>query len=421
MVTEMLVIASYRQLLTHRGVPQLILVSLLAKLGTPMLSLALLLAAVDRLDSYGAAGLVLTSHALALALCAPLGGRLADRLGARRTLAGYLAAHAIAYALLLLALLTPTPAAVLIGATALLGMTSPPVGAVIRGAWPRLVPAASLFSAYAIDSAINELMFIAGPVLVSGLMLVMPAQSVVAVAGASVLLGTLLLIASRAVRDAPPPERSEDGTSQASRMSGLAGPLTHRPTVVLLSIAAFGTFSFGCLRIATVASATAFGSASSAGLLMGLLSAGALAGALIYGARIWPLTSRHLLILLCLADAASMLAGAFAPGFLPLAVLITVTGLLTGPRDTLQPALLTEHAPVYYRTEVFAWLNTFMWTGYGLGTAIAGILTGPGDNGATAFTTAAIVALLGAAVAAVFYRPAPSPSRPASSEAGRSA
>ncbi|MFI0350994.1 MFS transporter [Actinomadura sp. 9N407] len=413
-------IASYRQLLTHRGVPQLILLSLLVKLGAPVLSLALLLAAVGRLGSYGAAGLVLTGHALALALCAPVGGRLADRLGARRTLASYLAAHAIAYTLLLLALLTPTPATVLIGAAALLGITNPPAGAVIRGLWPHLVPAESLSSAYAVDSAINEMMFIAGPVLVSALMLAMPAQSVVTVAGASVLLGTILLIASGAVRDAPPPERSGNRDSRGARTARLTGPLTHRPTLVLLCLAAFGTFSFGCLRIATVASATAYGSASSAGLLMGLLSAGALAGALVYGARTWSPTGRHLLIILCLVDAAGMLAGAFAPGLVSLAVLITVTGLLTGPRDTLQPALLAEHAPASHRTEVFAWLTTFMWAGYGLGTAIAGTVTGPGDNGTAAFTTAAGVALLGAALAAVFYRPAPNPSRPASLQAGGS-
>jgi hypothetical protein len=51
----------------------------------------------------------------------------------------------------------------------------------------------------------------------------------------------------------------------------------------------------------------------------------------------------------------------------------------------------------------------------------AGSLTGPGDNGAIAFTTAAGVALLGAALAAVFYRPAPDPSRPAPLKAGTSA
>ncbi|MFC7589374.1 MFS transporter [Nonomuraea antimicrobica] len=96
-------LAPYRRLLAHSGVPHLLVAGLIVKLGTPVLSLALLLSAVDRLGSYATAGLVLTGHALALALCAPPGGRIADRYGPRPTLICYLAAHAPAYALLLLA------------------------------------------------------------------------------------------------------------------------------------------------------------------------------------------------------------------------------------------------------------------------------------------------------------------------------
>jgi MFS family permease len=106
-----------------------------------------------------------------------------------------------------------------------------------------------------------------------------------------------------------------------------------------------------------------------------------------------------------------MFAGAFAPGLLALAVVITATGLLTGPRDTLQPALLAENASAEYRTETFAWLNTFMWAGYGVGTAVAGSLTGPGADGAAAFIAAAAVALVGAVLAATVYHPAPRPTR----------
>ncbi|WP_433432023.1 hypothetical protein [Nonomuraea sp. CA-141351] len=62
------------------------------------------------------------------------------------------------------------------------------------------------------------------------------------------------------------------------------------------------------------------------------------------------------------------------------------------------PVLRADHAPVRYRTEVFAWLNTFMWTGYGLGTAIAGHRAGPG-NGTAAFGTSAAAALTGAILA----------------------
>ncbi|SDL84352.1 MFS transporter [Nonomuraea jiangxiensis] len=396
-------IAPYLRLFAHPGVPYLLAVGLVVKIGTPVLSLALLLAAVERLGSYAPAGLVLTGHALALAVCAPLGGRLADRLGPRATLTAYLAAHALAYALLLLALQAHAPA--MIGAAALAGATTPPAAAVIRSTWPHLVPAASLPTAYAVDNAVNELTFLAGPLLVPVLTLVLPVQGVVIAAGAALPVGTALLLGSRAVRQATP--ASPPTTEPGSRLGRLAGPLAHHPTLVLLVIAALGTFSFGCLRIGTVAAAATSGSAASAGVLMGLLSAGALAGTLAYGARAWPVTGRRLLVLLSLAEAVVLLGGGLVPGFAALAVLIVVAGLVTGPRDALQPVLLADHAPARYRTEVFAWLNTFMWTGYGVGTAVAGRLTGPHDSGAAAFAAAAAAALAGAILTAVAYRPTP--------------
>ncbi|MFI6517940.1 MFS transporter [Spirillospora sp. NPDC050679] len=395
-------LAPYRRLIVRPGVLHLLLAELIVKLGTPVLSLALLLAAVDRLGSYATAGLVLTGHALALALCAPPGGRIADRYGPRRALTGYLAAHTAAYALLLL-----TPPALMIGAAVLLGATTPPAGSIVRGAWPRLVPTASLPAAYAVDNAVNELMFIAGPLLVPVLTWAVPAQGVVAAAGAAVLSGTALLLASPAVRRMPP--------TPPGRFH-LAGPLTHRPTLLLLTIAAFGTFTFGCLRIATVASAASFGSAASAGVLMGLLSVGALLGTLGYGARSWRITGGRLLVLLSITEAVILLGGGFAPGFATLAVLITLVGLVTGPRDAVVPALLADHAPARYRTEVFAWLNTFMWTGYGLGTAVAGRISGPHDTGEAVFGAAAAAAAAGAILAAgakqIISRPATSAAVP---------
>ncbi|MGA5764047.1 MFS transporter [Nonomuraea bangladeshensis] len=407
-------VTSYRRLLSHSGVPYLLVVALTVKLSTPVLSLALLLAALDRLGSYTAAGFVLTGHALALAMSAPLGGRLVDRYGRRRVLTVYLAAHAVSYGLLLVA--HQAGSAAMVGTAVLLGATTPPVTAVVRGLWPEVVPPDAVQAAYAVDNAVNEVMFIVGPLLVPLLMLRMPASGVVAAAGAFLLVGTAFLLLFPAVRASASARSASASSPQipGRRLSRLAGPLAHRPTLVLLVLAAFGTFSFGSLRIATVAAATALNSPSAAGVLMGLLSVGALIGALGYGARDWGVPAKLLLIGLSLADSASMLAGAHVSGFLALAVLITAIGLLTGPRDAVHPALLAEHTPARYRTEVFAWLNTFMWTGYGLGTAVAGRLTGPDNNAGPAFLTAAVVSMLAALVAGLAYRPTTRPTTAAS-------
>jgi MFS family permease len=332
----------------------------------------------------------------------PAGGRLADRRGPRRVLGGFLLAHSAAYALLLATLSASNDAALLVAAAALLGGTTPPAGSVIRAAWPRLVPPDALHSAYAVDSATNELMFVAGPALVAALLLVMPALLVVVLAGAALLGGVLLLVTSRVAG-----QSDERVDAAPTRRLGLLGPLTDRPTLVVLCIAAFATFAFGCIRVATLASATRFGVPAAAGILMALLSAGTLAGGLAYGVRRRSLNGRRTLILLCLADAAVLAADALAPTLIMLAILVTATGLVTGPRETLQPALLAEQTPSHHRTEVFAWLNTFMWAGYGAGTATAGHLTAPDDTGGKAFAVAAIASLVAAVLVIIAYRPRP--------------
>ena len=98
-------------------------------------------------------------------------------------------------------------------------------------------------------------------------------------------------------------------------------------------------------------------------------------------------------------------ADAAAPSLLVLTLLIIGTGILTGLRETVLPTLLAQQAPANHTTEVFAWLNTFMWVGYGLGTVVAGHFTEPAENGVNAFIAAAVAALAGAAFVHVLRLP----------------
>jgi MFS family permease len=365
------------------------MLNLVARLGSPMLSVALLLAAVDRFDSYGLAGVILTAHAFAIAAATPAAGRLVDKYGARRVIAGGVAANTVAYTGVLLAFASSSPVA-LIGAVVVFGATTPPVGPVTRGVLPRLVGGDTLVAAYALDSAINEVAFVVGPLLVAAMTTAVSAHTVVILAGALMLVAPALLvllpdIGRLGVASAPTPSRS--------RLDRIFGPLTHRPALILLFLAAFGTFGFGALRIATAAAAATSGYVSAAGVLMGLLSAGAFLGALGYGGLTRRFTGRRLLVLLSAAEAVAMLAGFLTTELVGLSLAVVTIGLLGGARDSAIPALLAGDVSPGYRTEVFGWLTTFMWLGYGLGTSAAGAVTGPAGDGGPALCLAAAVSV----------------------------
>lgn len=50
---------------------------------------------------------------------------------------------------------------------AVAGLARPPVEAALRAMWPRIVPGGQVEAAYALDSTVQELIWIAGPVLLA--------------------------------------------------------------------------------------------------------------------------------------------------------------------------------------------------------------------------------------------------------------
>ncbi|MFC7308910.1 MFS transporter [Streptomyces monticola] len=390
---------AYRHVLAQRGVPGLFTALVTARLSTSVLSLSLLLAVREATGSYATASLALAGHGLSLAFLAPVLGRLCDRSRPGRVLLGALAAQALAYAGLITALSAHAPAAALIATTMLVGAFTPPGSAVARGTWPRLVPAERLPTAYALDAVSNEATFISGPLVVAAITAFSSPVHLIAAGAVATALGTVALALHPAVRHAPAgtaPDTCPRGLEQ--RLGPLAVPRVRH----LLLIASAGTFCYGLMQVGAAAGATAWGATSSVGLIVSALSAGGVVGGLIYGGRRWPGDHRgHLTALYAASGAALFTAGA-APNLLALGVVYAVVGLICGGRDTVEQLLLGEAGPEHQRTEVFAWLGTFMWGGYSLGTASAGQLI-PRFGTVTAYTTGGVV-LLTAALAATSLR-----------------
>ncbi|MFI0780493.1 MFS transporter [Streptomyces sp. NPDC021212] len=185
---------AYLALLGRPGVARLAVSAVTSRVAAPMISLSLLLAVNSSLGAYGSAAGVLSGYAAALAVAVPVAGRLVDRLRPRRVLAACLLANMAAYAVLLWALTRHAPVGVLIASAAALGATTPPAGPVVRSSWPVLVSGEQLKTAFAFDAVLNEVMFVTGPLIVSGLMAFASPNAAVVFAACGTTTGVLLLM-----------------------------------------------------------------------------------------------------------------------------------------------------------------------------------------------------------------------------------
>src|SRR3954462_11478690 len=176
---------------------RLLSLSIIARLPATMLSLGLLVHAQRLTGSFAVAGLVTGVYAAALGLGGPLLGRAVDHRGQTAVL---LAAAAVCGAALLALATLALSAPGLVAFAALAGLSTPPVGACVRG----LLPA----SAYAVQAAASELTWIAGPpgVLLAGAL----TSTGIALAAAAMLLlaGTAAFALEPASRGWKPPAQA---------------------------------------------------------------------------------------------------------------------------------------------------------------------------------------------------------------------
>lgn len=373
----------YRELLRVPGVGGLTAAVLLSRVSTSMLNLALLVAITQR-HGYATAGLLLMVFAVVNSVAGPIRGRQADRTAPHRVLLWLLAGHTVAWAGLLAGLLADAPVATLCVAVAVLGMTVPPAGPVVRGLWPTIVPAERLPTAYAFDAAINTTTFLTGPMIAGGLLLAMPAPAVVGVTGVVKLTGDLLIALAPALRRRKDP---------APARRGFFGPLAHGRVRLLLGMIVLDTITFGCLEVAAVAAASGTGAA---GVFTSALALGAVVSGIGYGARTWPGSPRAQLVALHAGGAVVLALAGFAGEILLalLAASYTLYGLVNGPVETVKQVLVGEVVPEGQRIEAFAWVFSVMWAGFGVGTTVAGRLVADGRPGGALYVAAAAQALV---------------------------
>ncbi|MQS11300.1 MFS transporter [Streptomyces kaniharaensis] len=350
---------SFLILLRSPSVTRLLLGSWVGRLPSAMAALTIPLALREAGSGYGFVGAAAGSYAIAAAVGSPLLGRLVDRWGQTRVLVP--TALLAAAGFVAIALAPSQPAAVLVGAV-LAGSMTPPLEPCLRVLWPAIAPEGKLESAYALDSSAQELVFVAGPLVVTGSVAVWSPTAALYVQALLGLFGVAVVASSRPSRQWRAEARSTDWL----------GPLRSGRLVTLLSALIGVGFAIGTLNVLVVSYAERWDVPGGAPSLLALNAFGSLAGVLVYGSRSWPgtLANRGLLFAAGLVVGYGLLVLVPPPGYM--VVLMLLTGAFLAPMLTVTFVLVGELAPPGTTTEAFAWLVTLFAAGTSLGSAAVG-------------------------------------------------
>ncbi|KIH96954.1 transporter [Streptomonospora alba] len=398
--------APYRRLFALPHVPSLLFWSLCARLQIGGLPIAVTFLVAGWTGSYALAGLVAGGLTVGTAVAGPVRGRLADRRSKARLMLSSAAVYGTG--LLVLALL---PAALWWAAVPLAlatGLFQPPATQIARSIWPRLTHGPMRQTMFAAEATLQELLFIAGPLLAAATVALGGGRLGVAVMAVLPCLGAAGFAYSlrRAGLSEPAPAEEPDHARGGAPVPG--GMLLNPRAALVLTMTALLALGLGAMDLTMVAFSRELGSPGYAGGLMAVYAAGSAAGGLLAGTFTGP--PRPARRALGTAAGAVVLVPLLPPLLhLPSPWLLTpvllVAGLAIAPTIAAVTERMGDAVPARRRGEAYGWLASAL-TG---GISVAGPTTGwlidtggvaAGAAGAAAATALAALAALGLGPAA---------------------
>ncbi|MFP5370232.1 MAG: MFS transporter, partial [Actinomycetes bacterium] len=384
----------YLQVLRTPHALPMVAAAFIGRLPLSMVGLGCVLLVAAETGSYGLGGAVAAVGAVTTAMAGPLLGRLADSHGQRRVLLPVLGVFVPSGVTFLFAVREDWPLVVVFASAGLAGACIPPVSSMIRVRWTHLLRGSHrLPTALAMESVVDEFVFIVGPVLVTFLSTTGHATSGVVTAFVLAAVGSLLFAAQ--VRTEPPPAAHEhrNGPS-AMRVQGLR--------VLFVVGTAIGAI-LGTWEIALVAFAEQAGAKPLAGVLIAGLAVGSMISGIGWGAVHWRMPlRRRLAAVLVLLTVLSLPLLAIRDVWL-MVPFVVLAGVAVSPSLISSFTLAEVLVPRASVTEAFTWIGTALGLGVAIGASVSGkVVDAAGAN--AAFWVAAVAAAVAAVVVALCQR-----------------
>jgi MFS family permease len=383
-------LSNYRRVLATPGALLFSATGLVGRLPISMAVLGVVLLVQAGTGSYAVAGAVSATYLVANAVCAIVQGRLIDGWGQRRVLTVLAVAFGTGVTLLVVSVEADWPMAVTYATAALAGAALPNIGSCVRARWTHVLQGGpGLPTAFALESVVDEMVYIVGPILVTVLAtLVDPVLGLAAAAAA----GTFGSLAFAAQRRTEPPAQPHD------RSAGVRPRMPWRTVLPVAVVCAALGILFGAAEVTTVAFADELGHKGWSGGLLALWALGSLLAGLATGAVTWRRPTAFRLQVGAVAMACAMAPLSFIGTIQVMGVFLFIAGFAIAPTMVATITLIQETVPGSRLNEGMAILQTGIVAGVAPGAALSGVVVdGPGASAAYLVSLAAgVVAALAA-------------------------
>jgi len=375
--------SAYLAVLRKPGAARFCVTGMIGRAPMSMFGLGTVLLISASTGRYALAGLIAGAGSIGYAISAPQIARLADAYGQRRVLRPQIVVFAAACAAFVSCAELKAPVWVLIVTGCVAGSSMPSLGSMVRARWSALLDnAADLHTAFALESVVDEMVFVAGPPLVTILAAMLPPAGILLCAVLAVT-GTLLFAAqrqteppSRARRPAPGGRAGADNREANGRRAprSRAGR-RFLPSPGLITMAPLCYFlgaMFASIDLSTVDFAQRQGHKPLAGLILGTYALGSGIGGLWYGSRHWRVPVQRRFALTLLLTVAGVATFWVQPALLSLDAGMLVAGLTIAPTLSAGYGLTEQQAPPDRRTEAMTWLSSSIAVGVATGSSVCG-------------------------------------------------
>ncbi|UXS12075.1 MFS transporter [Agrobacterium tumefaciens] len=382
----------YREIFRAPGAKGFSAAGFFARLPIAMAPIGIVAMLSQTHGEYWLAGAVSATFALTNAAVSPQISRLVDRKGQSKVLIPATIVSVIAFAALIIATNQKWPAWTLF-LSAFLAAAMPSIPAMMRARWTEIFrDRPELNTAFAFESAADELVYISGASLSVGLAVSLFPEAGMMISTTFLALGTFAFLLQRSTE--PMVRPVESGRRQRSAIS-------LRPVQIITLALIFVGSTFATAEVSAVAITKELGQPEAASLVIGVYAIGSFVVGLILGALNpkMPLQRQLLIAVSVLAlTALPLLVASTSVALLAFAVFLS--GVAISPIFITSFGLIERRVPESMLTEGVTWVMTGIGIGMALGAFLSGWVIdnfGP-DNGfwvsvAASLSTVAIITL----------------------------